>query len=202
MRVLIASLALVCSACLSTAGPVRTLASAEIVTDFETYQIRRVGLLLGAESVMTPEHAEQLKAAFFAEFSASTPYEIVPLTIGDLEEIPRSEPYRRGWYKAQTVIDITRRYNLDAVLVGTITDQQFFPPQRLGVQFDLVAAETGLVIWSSSLQLDAGQKAVRETMRHWANKELGGVASDDWRLTLISPRRFARFAAFQVAQVL
>jgi len=172
------------------------------VNDFETYHIRRVGLLLAPEEHMTPEHTEQLKAAFFAEFSASTPYEIVPLTVYDLEEIPRSEPYRRGWYKAQTVIDITRRYNLDGMLVGTITDQQFFPPQRLGVQFDLVAAETGLVIWSSNLQLDAGQKDVRETMHHWATKELGGVASDDWRLTLISPRRFARFAAYQIAQVL
>jgi len=121
---------------------------------------------------------------------------------GDLAEIPRSEPYRRGSYEARTIIGLSRRFNLDAILIGTITDQQYFPPQRLGIQVDMVAAETGLVIWSSSLQLDASKRRVRDSLRAWSQLDQGDLEGEDWELALISPRRFGRFAAWQVARLL
>jgi len=199
----IVALATMFAGCAATkASQPRHLATAEVAADFDSYVLRRVGLIVHAEMELTAEQERQLQAAFFAEFSASTPYEIVQLRESDLVEIPTSKPYRTGWYRTQTVIDTTRRYRLDGILVGTVTDLQFYSPQRIAVQFDLVAAETGIVIWASSAHLDSARKDVREAMHSWADDEMGGIARDDWRLVLISPRRFARFAARQVARVL
>ncbi len=177
------------------------LASAQIVPDFGTYSIRRVGLVPFTGSDVTGSQSAELQGAFFSEISASTSYEIVALQPEDLAEIPSSDPYRRGWYRPQTIIEVSRRYQLDALLIGTVADSQYFPPQRLSVQLDMVASETGLPVWSSSVHLDASRAAVRDSLEAWSETRLGGEAAE-WEVTLISPRRFAHFAAFQMAQML
>jgi hypothetical protein len=203
MRVLlVATFAALASACATTYRSVEPLADARIVSDFDTYTIRRIGLVPFTGDGLTHDRSQELQAAFFAEISASTPFEVVPLDHRHLAEIPTSDPYRRGAYQPRTIIEVSRRFNLDATLIGTVTDQQYFPPQRLGVQLDLVAAETGLVIWSASLQLDASKRRVRDSLRAWAQADQGDLDGADWELTLISPRRFARFAAWQVALLL
>ena len=122
----------------------------------------------------------------------------------DISEIPGSDPYRRGWYAPRTIIDLAKRYQLDAIFVGTLADTQFFTPQRLAVQLDLVACETGAAIWSGAVYLDASDADVRDSLMVWA----ADAAIDDHRgsepkdLALLSPRRFARFAAWQLAQLL
>lgn len=200
--VLLAALAAVPVACSSVARSAEPLAEARIVSDFDTYTLRRIGLVPFAGDGLARARSEELQAAFFAEISAATPFEVVPLALRDLDEIRLSEPYRRGAYEPRMIIDLSRRFNLDAILVGTVTDQQYFPPQRLGIQVDMVAAETGLVIWSSSLQLDASKRRVRNSLRVWSQLDQGDLDGDDWELALISPRRFGRFAAWQVARLL
>jgi membrane dipeptidase len=95
-------------------------------------------------------------------------------------------------------------YSLDAVLFGTVTQSQFFPPQKLSVSVDMVAAETGLVIWSSTVHLDATEERVRDGLEAYFSNTRGVPedAAQDWRLALLSPSRFAQFAAFQVASLL
>lgn len=195
--------ALVLAACATVPQPPpEALASAQVVPDLDSYVLRRVGLLPLIGPGLSGERAAELQSAFFAELSAASRYEVVQLSRADLSEVPRSEPYRRGWYEPRTIIDLARRYRLDAVFVGTVTDEQPFPPQRLGVQLDLVASETGLVIWSAAAQLDASQERVVRRLEAWAHDELGESERQDVHLILISPRRFARFAAHEIAAVL
>lgn len=195
-------LALMLGACMAAPSTPDRLASAQVVPDFDSYVLRRVGLVPLTGPTLSTARASELQSAFFAELSAATRYEIVQLSSADLTEVPRSEPYRRGWYEPHTIIDLARRYRLDAVFVGTVTDEQPFPPQRLGVQLDLVASETGLVVWSAAVQLDASQERVVSRLEAWARDELGEAERQDAHLILISPRRFARFAAHEVAGAL
>lgn len=176
-----------------------TLASAQVSNDFETYTIRRVGLLPFAGRDLSDSQREEFQLAFLSEISQSTPYEIVLLDREDLEEVEESEPYRRGWYRPRTIIQLSRRYSLDAVFFGTVTQQRTYPPQLLSLQLDLVAAETGLVVWSSAVHLDASDNRVVDGLKIYYARE-----DDDraWELALLSQERFARFAAFQVACLL
>ncbi len=174
------------------------LATAEVADDFESYEIRRVGLLPFAGEGLTDADRQGLQAAFCAEIARFAPYEVVLLGEGDLEAIEKSDPYRRGWYRPRTILSIAQRYQLDAILFGTVTSRRFYRPQSLGMTIDLVAAETGLAIWSSSVYLDAADPRVREGIEAFYRSE----DEDTRRVALLSPERFARFAAFQVASLL
>jgi len=178
------------------------LAHAEVASDFHDYELRRVGLLpFGGEDVGR-EMAQGLQLAFFSEISQAAPYEVVLLDRADLEEVESSEPYRRGWYKPRTIIAISRRYNLDWLLFGTVTQHRLHPPQILSLQIDLVSAETGLVLWSATAHLDAADQRVRDGLQLFYSGARGDETAPDWKVALLSPERFARFAAYQVACLL
>ncbi len=90
--------------------------------------------------------------------------------------------------------------NLDAIFFGTVVDRQYFPPQRIAVQMDMVSAETGLVIWEAAAHLDASDPRVLKGLRNWQHESFGGQES--WEVALLSPARFAGFAAWQMASLL
>ena len=180
------------------------LATAQVTSDFATYDLHRVGLMPFSGRDLDVDHAQTLQSAFFTEFSLQTPFEVVPLNRRDLEEVRRTEAYVRGRYESAMVIDLARRFRFDAVLVGTVVDCQVFSPQRLSVQVDLVATETGGTIWSSAVQLDATSPRVREALEAYYRSS-DAVETEDgqgWELALLSPRLFAQFAAWQVAKML
>ena len=176
-----------------------SLANAIVSSDFESYSLRRIGLLPFSGRELDAEQALELQHALHSELAQSTPYEIVLLDANDLAELEASDAHRRGWYKPRTIIGLSQRYSLDGILFGTVTQERFFPPQLLSLQTDLVSAETGLVIWSGSVNLDASDQRVLDGLKVYYGNEQD---EEDWRVALLSPERFARFAAFQIASLL
>lgn len=177
------------------------LAHAEVASDFETYTLRRVGLMPIAGLPDDPRLAESFRAALQSELSRSAPYELVTLTDLQLEAVDDSEPYLRGAYQPRTILELSHRYQLDGLLFPTVTQQRNFPPQELGVVLDLVATETGLAVWSARLYLDANDPDVVTGLKVYY-----GIGDEDashpWELALLSPERYARFAAYQLALLL
>lgn len=191
---------LLLGACLtSRRAEMPRLANAVVSQDFASYPLRRIGLPPFAGRGLTEAQGLDLQRALHSELAQSTPFEIVQLDANDLAELEASEPHRRGWYKPKTIIGLTQRYSLDAILFGVVTQERFFPPLLLSLQVDLVSAETGLVLWSGSVHLDASDPRVVEGLElYYANEQ----EPEGWRVALLSPERFARFAAFQIACLL
>ena len=188
------------SSCLASRAPqMPLLATAQVSNDFGSYEIRRVGLLPFQGKALAVNEREKFQDAFLSEVARSTPYELILLDPNDLEMIEDPDPHRLGWYKPKTVIELSERYSLDAILFGTVTDERFFPPQLLSLTIDMVSAETGLVIWSSAIHLDANDPRVIDGLQAYY---LTDDDPESWRVALISPERFARFAAYQVACLL
>lgn len=208
MNTRLSSLALCALLTACTSAPTRqdaqVFATARVVNDFGSYELHRVGLLPLVGASLRPEQSGPIQSGFLAELSKSTPFEVVSLTHADISEIPGSDPYRRGWYDPRTIIHLARRYQLDAVFVCTIADTQFFAPQRLAIQLDLVACETGAAIWTGAVHLDASDAEVRDSIMTWAadSDQHDHRGSEPTDLALLSPRRFARYAAWQLARLL
>jgi len=196
----LATALLVAGGCLTpNIPPMPRLATAQVSNDFDSYTIRRVGILPFQGRTLTDGQRAALQSTLLAEVTRSTPYEVVVLDRSDLGMIEASSPHLRGWYRPKTVIQLSKRYTLDAILFGTVTDERFFPPQRLSMSVDLVSAETGLVIWNSSIHMDANDRRVEDGLRaYYATED----DPDAWRLALLSPERFATFAAYQLACLL
>jgi hypothetical protein len=194
-------LALVLAGCSSLpTREVPVLATGKITSDFASYSIRRVGLLPIHADADERAGDDSLEQAFQAELVASTGYEVISLSQHDFLEFEALEPFRRGSYSAATLLELRRRFMLDAVAVGVVSNRRVVPPQRLGVQLDLISCETGATLWSSRVLLDAADAETREALDIWSEQHTESI--DGAELVLLSPRRFARFAAWQVMQLL
>lgn len=188
--------------CASLPREIPVVARAQVAEDFGTYSIQRVGLMPFGGALTESSQAQALQQSLAEELRASTPYEIVPMTAGDLEEVRGTDAYRLGWYRRETIIELARRYQLDALVFGTVVQQQNFPPLRFSMQVDLVASETGVPIWSSQVQLDAADERVRQGLQLYFGGRKDDSGQPGWELALLAPNRFARFAAWQVASLL
>jgi len=201
-RQLLSALALALAAGCAAPREVQPLANARMVSDFGTYRLQRVGLLPPVGVRLSEQQQQDVQAACMAEFCAGTALEVVRLTSADLEAVPTLEPHRRGTFSAGAILDLARRYRLDALLIPTVTDLQVHPPQRLGLSVDLLSAETGQALWSAAVQLDAAQEVTRESIETWARAHQGDVNDHSWEVILLSPKRFARFGAYHLASLL
>lgn len=203
-RALLAAAALGLCSCVVTTSTVdqAPLAQPQVVVDFDSYDLRRVGVV----PVTGHEYGEQtnddLQDALRAEFAARGAFEVVILEASDLARLEPMRAWSRGWYRPRTILELSRRHRLDGLLIGTVTDRQAHPPQRLGLTLDLVASQTGQTIWSSNLSLDASEERTRRSVQDWAERAVGDVSESSWETLLLSPRRFARFAARELARTL
>jgi hypothetical protein len=186
-------------ACKSKPREVIVLSTARVAADFDTYTLRRVGLV-PIDGALDGETREALHKGLYAELSRGTPYELVPLTPADLGEVKHSEPLRRGTHRPDALIEIGRRFRLDAVVFSHVPIHRSYAPLEISLLSELVSIETGQVIWSASVHLDAKDERVRHGLEAYyareAKAENGGTG---WELALLSPARFARYAAFQIA---
>lgn len=177
------------------------LAAAKVASDYQVYDLARVGVLPVTCHDATLEEREQLQEIVYNEFSQVVDYELVLLTEDDLAEVIASDPYLRGGYQGETVLGISERFNLDGLLVTIVSNRKAFPPQKLNVQADLVATETGMEIWHAAVSLQADRPDVRLGVEAFYGN--GSPMSDDsWTGALLSPSRFARFGVWQLARTM
>lgn len=176
------------------------LARFHAVSDLDTYHLARVAVLPFSGAV-DPEQAALLATTFAGAFSQSADFEVRVLTARDLDGIPATPTFERGWTRPETVIELGRRFGLDAVVVGDVRRAQWFPPQRLDVRVELVAVETGASIWSGTIDVDAGDQRARRALETWYahDRAHAGERTGSWEIGLISPRLFAEFTAQMLA---
>lgn len=181
-------------------------ARARVVPDFGSYVVQRVGVLpVDVPSDRGQAHADEaafLQDWFVSQIALGTPYEVVALPPHVLEHIDRSDPRLRGHHEADAIVELARRFKLDAVLLVQVTDQNPYPPQSISVVAEMVATETGSTIWSSDVHLDARDARVREGLEAFSARDLAEQGDSDWSVVLLSPRRFSEYALWQIAQML
>lgn len=183
--------------------PPAELARTRHVKDYPTYELRRVALLPMVGAGLDPRRQEEFRQAFLFEFARTAPYEVLALTEAQVAEVDPTRPYERGAYSARTVLELARRFRLDGLLVGAVTQLEVYSPQLLAVQLELISAETGLTIWSSSVHIDGGDRALTPNFEHFRRMQRDDPAgSADLQVTLLSPARLARFAAYEIARTL
>jgi len=184
-----------------TAKPrdVIVLSTARLAADFESYRFERVGVM-PLEGDLDDESARALQADLFAELSRSTPYELVTLSAADLAEVRRWDPMRTGGHVPEALVEISQRFRLDAVLFSQVPLRRIYPPLEISLAAELVASETGQVVWNAAVHLDANDERVRHGLEgYFAREHRAESGGAGWQLALLSPTRFARFAAFQIA---
>ncbi len=175
------------------------LASFQRASDYNTYNLSRIGILPVVGTELSDSDSTELQGILFSEFASAIPMEVVLLNTSDLMEITASDPHQRGTYKAATIVEISRRFQLDAILVPTAIQRQAYPPQRLSLSVDLVSSETGMAIWNGGVNLKGENRDVVDGLEAFFGNGKG-LSDDSWSVSLLSPSKFARYASWQIAQ--
>lgn len=189
----------VLSACSTIQKSVEPLAVVRLAADRDLYELRRVGILPIESTDMRLEDQRALQASLASRLSAEMHAEVIVLSRGEAAEIPSNDAYLTGRIDPESVLGLARRFNLDGLVTATVTERRTYAPQRLGLEVELTACDTGLPIWGASLRLDAAQKRTLDALRAWFDKERGASGTNESvDLYLLSPQRFAEFATAQV----
>lgn len=130
-------------------------------------------------------------------------FSVVEPDATDAALVPGEGPKRTGRIPVDTIIELGRRYGVDAVLFGTIDRYRPYEPPSLGISATLVDVQTGLILWSATDFVDAADAATATSMRWWFEDQTAtGHTVFGPEIMRASPLWFARFAADRLAATL
>jgi hypothetical protein len=158
----------------------------------------RVAMLPLSNARYTTQALRQVAEAFHTELSRKALFEIVPVRGTDLEEIcGRRQISSVERIPSELFDGLRERFGAEGVLFTDITLFNPYRPVAIGVRAKLVDITSGAITWACDFVYDSGQPAVAETarafQRQFSNPQR--PIADDGGSVLISPARFAKFAA-------
>jgi len=91
----------------------------------------------------------------------------------------------------------------DAVMFGSVTHFQTHPRMQIGLYVRLLDLKNGNLVWSVDHIWDSTDKQTTERMEWFFSEEMrGGYDPVQWRLTMMSPKVFQKFVAYESANTL
>lgn len=160
--------------------------------------MRRVAMLPLSAGRFSPDALRDIAAAFQAELSRKTLFEVVPVSGAALEAICGRRQLSSVEPVPADLMDALReRLGAEGVLFTDITHFHPYRPVAIGVRAKLVDINTGAISWACDFVYDSGQPAVAENARTFQRlfSDPNRAIPDDGGSVLISPSRFAKFVA-------
>jgi hypothetical protein len=165
--------------------------------------IRRVLVLPLADESGTGSPRHVVDTGLRDEIVKLRRFDIVQPDAADASSKPSEGPKKTGRVDVATIIELGRRYGVDAVLFGSLDHYRPYAPPLLGISASLIDVQTGLIIWEIRDFLDASDRATEVAMKEFFAVELAKDQTVmDEELLAVSPLWFAKFAARRVARTL
>jgi hypothetical protein len=160
--------------------------------------MRRVAMLPLSGGRFPAEALREVTEAIQGELSRKTLFEVVPVSGADLEAICGQRQLSSVEHIPADVLHaLHERLGAEGVLFTDITNFRPYRPIAIGVRAKLVDIGSGAISWACDVVFDSGQPAVAENARKFQRKfsDPNRKLADDGGSVLISPARFAKFAA-------
>lgn len=106
-------------------------------------------------------------------------------------------------YNLEQLFMMQRTLKCDAILVGTITEYQPFPHMGIGLRLKLVDLKDGQLLWAFEQIWDVADKSTEYRIRRYFKDQIrAAYAPLSEELVTISPLKFIKFVAYEVAETL
>lgn len=130
-------------------------------------------------------------------------FDVVTANPSDSVLKPEQGPKMTGRINVATMIDLGRRYGVDAVLFGAVDHYRVYDPPALGMSLSLVEVETGKILWHVRDFVDAADHDTSLAMRYFYEDEAAeSEMVFEYDVMSTAPQWFARFAARRVTATL
>lgn len=168
--------------------------------------LRRVAVLPPYDVLADADRQHDLDRNFSADLAATSHFEVVTISRNELVALCGREQVNSTEALPPSLLAALRgQYAADAVMFVDITHDDPYRPITLGVRAKLVDARGGMdILWSCDTLFNAGDPAVATAARRFqlnaGRQEF--PADTDGASVLLSPARFARYAANAVFSTL
>lgn len=151
------------------------------------------------DNTSTP--AEGFDQAFSAAWRATGRWEVSTLSRADRDRIFGPKALAASNIHPEALRLSGAEYGVDAVLVVALDRVQSYDPVAFGVRAHLVSTEDGAILWSGGSDFDSQYANVQEDLREWFQSQQGTAQAriGGWKITLASPRLFARYIGDRLA---
>ena len=106
-------------------------------------------------------------------------------------------------YRLEQLLAIRKTLKCDAVLVGTITQYKPFPHMAIGLRMRLLDLKDGQLLWALEQVWDSADKTTESRIKNYLRSQMrSGLAPLREQLVVVSPLKFIKFVAYEVAETL
>ncbi|KAA3595694.1 MAG: hypothetical protein D8M57_02860 [Candidatus Scalindua sp. AMX11] len=171
--------------------------------EYSRTSIHRVLLVPFAYETKREKVVKEVTEAFFIEFQKSARFEtILPHEIQD-SLLQQNDLWTKGLVRAESIIEARKRYKVDAIIFGKITQYRPYDPPILGIKIGMFSTVTGNVLWSSDAIFDSSEASVVQLIKRYHKNNFQKRQSlYDWKIILLSMKRYAQFVAHHIIATL
>jgi len=197
LAVTIASFLLGCKADREFAlGPPFSSYRAGQLTD---YGVRRVALVPFSNMTDYPHVHDEFTQLLAAELNAAGHFEVVSIPEHEVDD-PELTPPSSGHYDEHLLIYLGKKYGVDAVIFGRVSQFHPYWPPRIGIVMHMVDVREGNVLASTDGIWDARNKYVAGQAEQYYTQLHAQDTLPHSELMLRSPNYFQKFVAYQVTE--
>ncbi len=166
-------------------------------------KLRRVLLLPFTVESQRDKVVDEVTEAFYIELQKSAKFEIiVPQGFQDILS-QQNDIWNRGLIRSETIEEAKRRYKVDAIMFGTITQYQPYEPPSLGIKIGMFSTVSGNIMWSSDALFDSSEASVIKLVKTYYKEHYKRRQSlYEWKIILLSTKRYAQFVAYHMVDTL
>ncbi|MHC4132008.1 MAG: hypothetical protein ACYSSP_11215 [Planctomycetota bacterium] len=106
-------------------------------------------------------------------------------------------------YSYQQLADIKKALKCDAIIFGTVTDYHPYPHMTMGLSLKLIDLRDGQLVWAVEEIWDTSDKRTEYRIERYFNMNTrSGLMPIHKELMAISPIKFQKFVAYEIAETL
>ncbi|MCK4913498.1 MAG: hypothetical protein KAI59_06565 [Planctomycetes bacterium] len=104
-------------------------------------------------------------------------------------------------YTLEQLMAIRKTLNCDAVLIGSITEFNPYPPMTIGLRLKLIDLKDGQLVWGIEQVWDIADKTTENRIKNYFKKQMNSdFVPLRQQLMAVSPLKFFRFVAQETAE--
>jgi hypothetical protein len=171
--------------------------------EYSNTTLHRVLLLPFTIESRRDKVVDEVTEAFYIELQKSAKFDIIiPQGFQDILS-QQKDIWNRGLIRPETLVEAKKRYKVEAIIFGTITQYQPYEPPVLGIKIGMFSARSGNLMWSADAIFDSSQASVIKLLKSYHKKQYQRKQSlYDWNLILLSMKRYAQFVAYHMIATL
>ena len=171
--------------------------------EYSSSNIQRILLVPFTFNTGREKVVNEITEAFFDELQKSGKFDVV--TPHEFHEVflNKDNLWIKGMVNAETIVEAKKRYQVDAIIFGTITRYSPYEPPVIGIKSSMFSTTSGNVIWTSDTIFDSSEASIVKLAKAYYKENYQKKQSlYDWKIVLLSSKRYSQFISHQIVATL